>query len=291
MVKTIAAACRMCLSGLFGRFVTREPCPTATLQLPVEPLADVTQTHADSWNILKRCFAKRNENNTIETHDGTSCLVVRYPEGSINPGAPERPLGGLGFYAAPAHIFPARDVELRYKVAFDPSFQPQKGGKLPGLYLCSAEPGAFDTCGGSGGLHSDKHASCRLMWRDGFRAEAYVYSTAAKTSPDYKCIPRSQFTAKHGDSLWRGLLQFRAQGWNVVRLRLRLNTPGAIDGALIVTVNGTQCAFEEMAWRWTADTVITALFMSTFYGGATARFACPVDTAVRFRDFELIKRA
>lgn len=80
-------------------------------------------------------------------------------------------MGGLGFYAAPA-LLPGSDVELTYKLAFDGTFNPGKGGKLPGLFLAAA--GCADVKGGSGGRHDDHHASCRLMWRADFAAEAYV---------------------------------------------------------------------------------------------------------------------
>lgn len=64
-----------------------------------------------------------------------------YDAESCNPGAAkkgQRPLGGMGFQAAPLEVFPAHDVELKYSLQFDESFQPQKGGKLPGLMMAEA---------------------------------------------------------------------------------------------------------------------------------------------------------
>lgn len=60
---------------------------------------------------------------------------------SCNPSAAkkgQRPLGGMGFQAAPPTIFPAVDVELKYSLQFGESFEPQKGGKLPGLMMAQA---------------------------------------------------------------------------------------------------------------------------------------------------------
>jgi hypothetical protein len=120
--------------------------PLVVMELPATAMQDMTQQHADTWNIVKRGWAKKNENNSVEYLDGEPCACVRFPGGSINPSsAPRRPLGGIGFYAAPSLIFPATDVELRYSLQFDASFEPQLGGKLPGLYM--SREGLQDTAG------------------------------------------------------------------------------------------------------------------------------------------------
>jgi hypothetical protein len=279
----------MCCWGFLRLISIVDKAPIATIILPIESLADITQQHADTWNIVKLGYSKRNKNNSVELYHGAPCLVVRYPAGSSHPGAPQRPSGGIGFFASPQLIFPAHDVELKYKVAFDASFCEQKGGKLPGLYL--SEPGDVDSRGHHSDKHADKHASCRLMWREGFKAEAYVYASAATTNPDYRFLPKSHYNPKYGDSLWRGMLQLRKTGWNEVSIRVRLNAPGAFDGAIFVSVNGTECSFEEMAWRWTDDVAVTSIFMSTFYSGSCEKFACPHDTMARFKDFKLVKWA
>lgn len=164
-----------------------------------------------------------------------------------------------------------------------------QGGKLPGLFL--SEPGAKDTSAGSGGHQSDLHASVRLMWRANLQAEAYVYATAAHSSEAYKSIPSSHFNAEYGDSLWRGVLNFRKEGWNDVSIRVRLNTPGQSDGSLFVSVNGTDVSCDEMAWRKGSLVVISAVMFSTFFGGSSERFQCPCDTSISFKDFELRKYA
>lgn len=74
-------------------------------------------------------------------------------------------------------------------------------------------------------------------------------------------------------------------------LRAKLNTPGAADGLLSLTVNGKTKQFEKMMWRKSSTMVITSLFFSTFYGGSKPDWACPTDTCIRFKDFELTKYA
>lgn len=167
-----------------------------------------------------------------------------------------------------------------------------QGGKLPGLFL--SEPGAKDTSAGSGGHKSDLHASLRLMWRADFQAEAYVYATAAHSSSGsaaYHEIPNSHFNPEYGDSLWRGVLKFKKDGWNDVAMRVRLNTPGQSDGGLFISVNGTDVSFDEMAWRKSSIVVVSAIMFSTFYGGSSPKFECPCDTSISFKDFELRKYA
>lgn len=72
--------------------------------------------------------------------NGFNTKVVAAVE-SCNPGAAkkgQRPLGGMGFQAAPPDIFPAVDVELTYSLQFGDTFDPQLGGKLPGLMMAQA---------------------------------------------------------------------------------------------------------------------------------------------------------
>lgn len=44
----------------------------------------------------------------------------------------------MGFQAAPLDVFPATDVELKYSLQFGDTFNPQLGGKLPGLMMAQA---------------------------------------------------------------------------------------------------------------------------------------------------------
>ena len=98
--------------------------PIETIRLPAVALKDIKQKHPDTWNIVNVGFGKENENQIVEDEAVDACCAVKFPAGSINPGAKGRPTGGLGFYACPIPIFPATDVEMSYKLQFDASFDP-----------------------------------------------------------------------------------------------------------------------------------------------------------------------
>eukprot|EP00892_Ulva_mutabilis_P006665 jgi/Ulvmu1/4370/UM002_0095.1 len=265
--------------------------PPVHIDLPCTPLQNLRKDHEDTWNIRRRGWSGNNENNTVEGEPGQGhVLCVAFPKGSLNPSSKRiRPLGGVGFYAAPKAVFPATDVELRYKLQFDPSFEPQLGGKLPGLYMSPAE--LRDVRGGSGSRHSSGCASVRIMWRAGWQAEAYVYSNSARDSPAYMAQPGCHFNDRYGDSLWRGVLRFQPEVWNEVAVRVRLNAVDGMDGLLQVRVNGSTCKCSQMRWRSLPETVVSAVFVCTFYGGSSEAFACPRDTCVRFKDFAVTKLA
>jgi hypothetical protein len=120
--------------------------------------------------------------------------------------------------------------------------------------------------------------------------QAYVYSTCAQTNEEYLKLPNAHYNAKYGDSLWRGMMQFKPQGWNDVSCRVVLNTPGRNNGLVSVSVNGTECHYERMTWRSTPEVVVSSVFFSTFYGGSKPDFACPADTCIRFKEFHVISQ-
>ena len=257
------------------------------MDLPVEPLADLGQAHPESWNIVKVGFGRDNANHRIAKVDGAPCMAVFYPANSLTPtSVPKHPLGGLGFYAAPPAIFPANDVEFKYSVLFDAGFNPQKGGKLPGLYI--SPPGAANFSGGSGGDKTATTASCRIMWRQDLAAEAYVYRPADQ-GPAYEALPSSVYNATYGDSLWRGILKFSKNAWNQVAIRVRMNAVGQADGFVSVSINGVKCEFDKMIWRTDPSVCVSSVLVDTFYGGSSADYACPCDTYTYFKDFKVTK--
>jgi hypothetical protein len=215
-------------------------------------------------------------------------LRVKYPAGSFKPSGPIP--GGFGVYAEPKNVFPCNTVKLSYQLFFDGSFDPVKGGKLPGLYIGS--PGA------SGGKHSKDQASCRLMWRaynkklpDQIMAEAYTYVPQPQ-DPSYNKIPSSIYNPEFGDSLWRGLLNFKKGSWNQVVSILTLNTfnsdgsPKA-DGKLLLKVNGISQEFNNFIWATDKSILIRGITTDTFFGGGDNSFATPKDTYIYFKDFIL----
>jgi hypothetical protein len=269
--------------------------PITKIDLPVAQLNDINLSYRDTWNIVKVGFGKENirQKVILEPEEGIPKLRVFYPKNSLSPQQAiqgNHPFGGLGFYAAPLPIFPANEVLFQYEVYLDDTFKPQKGGKLPGLYLSKG----LDFSGASGGNKSKTNASCRIMWRQNNMAEAYVYTPTPRQSPDYYNIPNQQLNSKYGDSLWRGLFNLRKGQWNIIKIYIKLNsvpskTHANPDGILIIKINEVEKTFSKMIWRLDKDVKVSALFVDTFYGGSTADYCCPNDTFLYFRNFSVSK--
>ncbi|KAG8922221.1 hypothetical protein FRC02_012068 [Tulasnella sp. 418] len=107
-----------------------------------------------------------NKVDTICTTPGTDAWEAVYPEGSINPKGVIK--GGFGFYLSGPKSFSCEDAHeliFSYGVYFEPGFDFNKGGKLPGLYG-GETPGLAYGC--SGGRKQDRGQcfSLRLMWRE-----------------------------------------------------------------------------------------------------------------------------
>lgn len=255
--------------------------------LPIEHLQDLDKRNENTWNIVKVGFNRNNANQKIVTHRGSRAMTVFYPKNSLTPtSVPERPLGGLGFYAAPKEVFPANDVTFKYSVFFEQSFNPQKGGKLPGIFVSPS--GAENFCGASGGNKTSLSASCRIMWRQDLKAEAYVY-TSCKQCAQYSQIPCSVMNPAYGDSLWRGILHFEKEKWNTVSITVRMNAIGSNNGLLTVKINENSCTFGNMTWRTNPSVCVSSILVDTFFGGSTPDYACPQDSKVHFKDFSVTR--
>lgn len=233
-----------------------------------------------SWKIVAGDWGKQNR----EIKDDENIIRVRYPKGSSSPGIQDAPLGGTGFYAQP-DIFPADDVTLTYEVRFAENFQPNKGGKLPGLYISPEKDTKFQ--GASGGRRVKVNASCRVMWRQNFAAEAYVYTpSGVRQDPAFATQSDVVLNSDFGDSLGRRTLKLSRNAWNRISVRVVMNTPGKADGIIEVTINDQTYSFRKVVWRKSNDVKITALFFSTFFGGKSD-YATPVSTFAQFRNFRL----
>jgi hypothetical protein len=265
------------------------PTDRVVARLPIEDLVDLSEPLKDTWNVVKVGFGRDNCNSRVEPHSGRKCLRVFYPKGSIAPScAPERPLGGIGFYASPSRVFPCSEAVLEYSLFFDRSFNACKGGKLPGIFM--SLPGATNFNGGSGGNKNDTAASCRLMWRKNLDGEAYVYRPSTQ-APQYVNIPSSVYNQKYGDSLWRGKLKFKRGAWNAIRIHVRLNTVDQQDGLVEVQVNGTKVSYNTMVWRTDGRVMLSSILFDTFFGGNSPEYASATDACTRFRDVSVTRIA
>lgn len=207
-------------------------------------------------------------------------LRVEYPRGSGNFGS-GGPEGGCTFKARP-HTLPATDVTLHYRVRFASNFQWSKGGKLPGLFIGQGDA--------SGGAHTPKAASARLMWvRDG-QVVAYTYPpSGVRQSQQY--LDQAKTKGGYGDEVFGAAkLRFREPGrWNDVVLRVKLNgfdEDGAPlqNGLLSLSVNGRAASVGGIVWRRYPALKIEFVAVTTFFGGA---WTSPVDTYSEFHGFSV----
>jgi hypothetical protein len=122
-------------------------------------------TGKNNLDIVDRvpAWAKKSGSDNEVKH---SMLQTFYPEGSINPGNKDAPIGGSEFYATPLPLSEATNVTLEYSVFFPQGFSWVLGGKLPGLY------GGHMSC--SGGNDAKTCFSTRMMWRSDGAGEVYL---------------------------------------------------------------------------------------------------------------------
>lgn len=265
----------------------------ASLNLPVDPLSDLTNQSNDTWNIIAVGHGRDNsDQRVITTTAGVKELRVFYPKGSYCPSATDAPQGGIGFYACPKTIFMADDVTFSYQLYFHDSFNPVLGGKMPGLYVGPGTTSA-DVSGASGGDHS-KNSSVRVVWRANLVAEAYVYRPLHQ-DPAYNSIPNLVLNPTYGDSLWRGLFQFVKGSWNNVSVRIKVNSIvngiAQPDGIVQLTINGVTETYNKMIWRTDNSHHVNAIVFDTFFGGSTNDWATPNDTWTYFRNMTVIRNS
>ncbi len=170
--------------------------------------------------------------------------------------------GAQGYFALRSG--PLDDAYLRYSVWFPARFDFVKGGKLPGLY------GGRKTSGGKIPDGVDGF-STRYMWRQDGAGEVYAY------------LPSS---VDHGTSLGRGTWSFPTGRWTCLVQHVHLNTPGASDGSIQVSVEGKQVLDQQaIIFRTAGELRIEGLFFSTFFGGGDETWETPRDQLARFGGF------
>ena len=149
-------------------FVTGSLPITAPVRHLVEDLLDLGSNLLDGG--FRNSISPESDGSWPAPNTSTTLMQVKFPAGSINPGANRDLRGGAGFYALPVQLAgtlpTAMSVSFAYSVYFPPDFDWVKGGKLPGLW------GGDPTC--SGGNSAMKCFSTRLMWRAGGEGELYL---------------------------------------------------------------------------------------------------------------------
>lgn len=207
-------------------------------------------------------------------------LRVRYPKGSGTFHS-KGPHGGCNFKAEP-HCLPATDVTLSYRVRFADNFEWSKGGKLPGLFIGHGSA--------SGGEHSSKAASCRLMWLAKGKVIAYVYvPTGVHQSVSYgRAVHENR---RYGDSLFHDARLSLKGGmdWNDIVVRVKLNGfedgKPVPDGVVSISVNNKAATFTGVVWRRNPAVKIEHIAVTSFFGGS---WKSPVNTYAEFKDFAIV---
>lgn len=250
----------------------------------------------DNWNIVKPIFGTNINNHEIITCNNSylSCkkneevIKIFYPNGSYSPS--KLPVGGIGFFASPEKIFMTNQVIFKYQVYFDNTFDPNLGGKLPGLFIGNGT-GKYNMIGASGGKHYNT-SSCRIAWRNNLTAEAYIY-IPPQQHPNFYNISNLVLNPRYGHSLWRGLFQFYKYIWNNVSIRLKTNSftnslPN-YDGELEITINNVTQNFNQLLWRTDREYNINSIIFETFFGGSQPKTATPIDTWSYFKNISIKK--
>ncbi|KAG8976147.1 hypothetical protein FRB90_009269, partial [Tulasnella sp. 427] len=213
-----------------------------------------------------------------------------YPKGSINPGNPSAPRGGFGFYVGGPEeemgwcFERAKEVLFSYAVYFEPGFEFNRGGKLPGLYGGSTREAAY---GCSGGRKTDREKcfSLRLMWRRNGDAEIYAYLPLNETNKSVlsQVPPKSKLNPDYGFSVGTGSFKFVPGEWAVVAQRVKLNDEGAANGELDLWVNGEKViSVCGIIVREDPDCVVRGAHFQTFFGGNSEEWASPKDQCAYF---------
>lgn len=228
---------------------------------PLEPAQIASLLGNKGWGVI--------ENLTLRPGaDGPGqVLEVRIPRGSINPGHPTAPMGGMGFRWDAGIPTGTTAACLAYSVWLPKDFAFNKGGKLPGLFGGDGPAGGKDVDGTTG-------FSIRFMWRRNGAGEVYAYIPG---KPDGR-----------GLSIERGAFTFPRGRWLRLEQEAVLNMPGAADGALRVWADG-QLVIEQtsVVYRTRPDVTFAGVMADIFYGGKADDWAAPQDTLVRLTPFEI----
>ena len=153
---------------------TSYPFPTSTLASP-----DASNFVVQNWGVSHGRFQDGvNDfafvddpfpNNPAPGSDSTSTspvIQVTYPAGSVNDNT-----GGAQFVTLWNGTEPFQAMMVSYEVAFDSSFQPVLGGKLPGL-RGGINKTTVTGCSGGSEATGDECFTARLMWRQNLQGES-----------------------------------------------------------------------------------------------------------------------
>jgi len=171
-------------------------------------------------------------------------------------------------------------------VMFEPGFDFNRGGKLPGLYGGTTPEIAYGCLGGRQ-EGRDKCFSLRLMWRKNGQGEIYAYLPHNEQNKEVllNVPPKSHLNPDYGFSVGMGSWKFVPGEWAVIAQRIKLNDVGYANGELDLWVNGEKViSAEGVIMREDEACVARGAHFQTFFGGHTAEWASPKTQAALFAD-------
>lgn len=253
------------------------------MKLPLpDPTADMKLLRGAPWHI-------RNWTNVDRATIRDDTLRITHKPNTVGMKS------GSGFHC---HPFEATTrVVLSYDVFFPDGFDWVKGGKLPGLGIGPGREAA------TGGHWSADCGSFRVMWRERGQAIGYLY-LPLHISPNKKRdgtirIQKEAFERAAteralgkpaGIDLWfhAGEPMFFKRGkWNSVRMEVRLNTTGAFDGLVKLSINDETRVLDDVLIRKRDDIRINMMIFASFFGGNSAEWGAKKAETISYRDFSV----
>ncbi|GAA5895928.1 hypothetical protein JCM8208_005127 [Rhodotorula glutinis] len=254
-------------------------------------LASSTKNHTHTTDLLQHGWRARTKHTQSSSwtadpfdranHDAV--LAVDYPPASRSGDQFEMRVLGTKHE-------PAQTALLKYEVAFDPTFDFVKGGKLPGLSGTSSSSGHGRTlC--VGGRHLDSCVSARLMWRPQGLGEVYAYvPTDAGFCEEGERRGDVACDVSWGTSLSRGSFRFERARWHTITQLVSLNDPPLANGLLHLYLDDhLVLSHSDILWRTSPNVTFDAVLFSTFFGGGDDSYNSPSSPSATsyFRRFEV----
>jgi len=303
---------------LFGRVVILAAGPALVLARPL-PMTTFHEIRAVASQLLSTLFPSGSGSalfTTAQDLDNAVPLTFKglKPVNGPDPKAPavfknntlqinfkkgsfryQKPGSGANIYATPIDLSNAKEVTMSYSLQFDPGFDFNKGGKLPGIYGGS-DPKSAQSC--SGGSRSTDCHSVRFMWRTDGKGELYTYLPEPELDQAFVankvlCKPPLPGTESHcndkfGVSVGRGAIKFEPGKTHTIGVRAQLNDVGKSNGELELFFEGKSTFnVTGLAFRNQDKHKFQGLMMQSFFGGNDASWASPQDQSILTKDYSL----
>lgn len=243
-------------------------------------------TTSDAYNLPASPVPGAPINDSIFSNPTT--FEAFYPEGSFTPsGSDDR--GGFGWYGLPFNSSSANRILFGYQVYFPDDWQPNMGGKLPGIVGGTNISTALH-CSGGADPDNQMCFSNRFMWRTDNMGESYLYVPNMQAAEYCDVPPRTVCNPDFGDSMARGAFNFTPGTWNTIAMDMQLNTPNKTDGIIRTYFNGVKALeYKKLNWRTDESVGFQMLLIETFFGGGSSDWASPVNQTAQFTNFGLFQ--